>query len=395
MGQRVEAPGGETDAPPMPGREGSAASAATASMVVRVYASLEALPPPLLSFLDGAAKENFFHGIAWYRAVLQASGPSTDEPRLYVAECQGRPAAVLVTRERRRAGKFRTHMLLGPSHGSYAVAYAPRLDPELGQAGLNAIAAEIARVSPPFHVLRFDVLDPVAPEFAAFRAAWREAGMIVQRFRNPDTSRENVSGLTLDNLIARRSPQMLPSIARLRRRLARSARGRFELVTGGPDLNSALIDYALVDLQSRQDAEPYSECVSRVMRAAASAGALRLGLYYIDDEPAAAQIWIVSGGVATLWRLHLAKNFAALCVGAALMLEMLRHLLAVDRVRQIEFGPGHGVQGRTCRARNRERAGLLVFNPRTLKGLIAATRHIGGHAAMSGLRRLRARRSTR
>jgi len=361
---------------------------ADAPIVVTVYPSFEALPERFAAFLDAPGARNFFQSMAWYRAVLGASGPRTDQPRIYAAECRGRPAAVLVARERQAAGKLKSHMLLGPSHGLYAMAYAPRLDPETGAAGLRAIAAEIARALPPIDMLRFDSLDPAPPEFAALTAAWRAAGMLVQRFRQLDRFYADVEGLTLDTYLARLPVPLQTSFARLQRRWAGSGRGRFEMVTGGSELKSALIDYALVDLQSRADAEPYPLCVAEVAQAAARAGALRLGTYSVDDTPAAAQIWIVSGGTATLWRSHHARKFAPLAVGLALTQEMLRHILAVDRVREIDFGIGNASRCRPLIGAH-ERAGLLAFNPRTPKGWLGATRHIGGHAALSTARLLR------
>ncbi|HUK10386.1 MAG TPA: GNAT family N-acetyltransferase [Stellaceae bacterium] len=380
------------------GRESASPAAANkrsgtayAPIAVTVYPSFEVLPERFAAFLDASSGHNFFQSVAWYRAVLGASGPRTDQPRIYAAECRGRPAAVLVARVRQAAGKLKSHMLLGPSHGLYAMAYTPRLDPETGAAGLRAIAAEIARrASPPLDMLRFDSLDPTPPEFAAFTAAWRAAGMLVQRFRQLDRFYADVEGLTLETYLARFPVPLQASFARLQRRWAHSGRGRFEMVTGGSELKSALIDYALVDLQSRADAEPYPLCVAEVAQAAAHAGALRLGTYRVDDTPAAAQIWIVSGGTATLWRSHHTRKFAPLAVGLALTQEMLRHILAVDRVREIDFGIDNASR---CRPfiEGHERVGLLAFNPRTPRGWLGAARHIGGHAALSTARILRQR----
>lgn len=385
---------GESDGQParhgmQHGRRADRAGLAAPMMSVRVYASFDVLPERLVAFLDAAAADNFFCGIPWFRTLLQTAGPSADEPCIYVAESGGRPAAVLFARERKAAGRLKAHMLLGPSHGLNAPIYAPVLDPELGAAGLRAIVAAMIRTVPPFHVLRFDSLDRDAPEFAALAAALRGRGLLVQRFFNFQNYFEDVRGLTIERYLARRSRQTRYHIGRHVRRLARSGRGRIEVVQAGPELKPALIDYALVDLQSWKDQEAYPDVIPTLAQAAAGSGALRLGLLYIDDEPAAAQVWIVSAGRATLLRMHHVREYAHLSPGTVLTFEMLRRILAVDAIREVDFGAGDEPFKRKWLAQSRERVGLLAFNPRTVKGLLAAARHIGGHAAMSLARRMR------
>src|SRR4029077_298493 len=111
-------------------------------------------------------------------------------------------------------------------------------------------------------------------------------------------------GLTIDQYLARCPPLTRDIVDRHQRCLPPSDRGRFELVKGGPDLTAALVDYALVDLQSWKAQEAYPDCLAEILTVAASAGVLRLGLYYIDDEPVAAQIWIVGDGHAAIWRVR-------------------------------------------------------------------------------------------
>ena len=345
---------------------------------VQVYPSFESLPEPLAAFFAAAGGRNFFASIPWYRTVLATAGPDTDKPRIYAATRGERPVAALVAREREAAGKLKTHMLLGPSRGAYASLFAPVLDASDGAAGLRAIVAAIARANPPFHVLRFDCLDPLAPEFAALAAAFRSARMPAQAFFNFHNYYDEVAGVPIDEYLARRPDDLRHAIQRARMRLARGNRARFELIAGGPDLEAALVDYALVDVQSWKDPEFYPDCTALLAREAARAGALRLGLLSIEGEPAAAQIWLVASGRATIWRHHYAEKFARFSPGTVLTFEMFRHALAAGNLREIDFGPGEDKFKQSWLGRTRERSGLIAFNPHTAKGLAAAARHFAG-----------------
>jgi hypothetical protein len=86
----------------------------------------------------------------------------------------------------------------------------------------------------------------------------------------------------------------------------------------------------------------------------------------------------VSGGHATIWRARYAKKFATLGTSPALTFEMFRRAIAADHVSEIDSGPGDDKIMQMWFDQNRERAGLLMFNTRTLKGLVSAAGHLVG-----------------
>jgi hypothetical protein len=361
--------------------------AAISNISVQAFDSFESLPDPVAAFFNHAGERDFFQSIPWYRTVLRDAGPKTDQVRIYAAEAEGRPIAVLVVRKREAAGRLKTHMLLSPSNGPYATISGPLLDGERGPEGLRAIAAAIGRTKPSFDVLRFDCLDRRSREFEALGAAFRGSVMLVRPFENFTDHYVDVQGQEIEHLLAQRSRVMRDYVHHTLRDLADSRRGRFELFTGGPAFKSVLVDYALVDVQSWQDQEIYPNCTIGMIEAAAGIGALRLGLFYVDDEPAAAQIWIVCGARATIWRTRYAKKFATLGTVPALTFEMFRHALEVDHVAEINSGAGDDKIMQMWFERTRQRGGLLVFNPRTLKGWVAAAGHMVGARLMAWARR--------
>src|SRR5579872_222614 len=223
--------------------------APTHPMAVETYSDLDSLPETVASFLSAAGGSSFFASPAWYRIVLKTAGLPGDEPRLWVARQDGRAVAALFARERHGAGPIKTHVVTSPSRALDAFFYGPILDAEQGEDGLRAIIGAMLRGRPPVHVLRFEALDPHGREGKALLAALGGNGLLLQRFGDPFVFyREDVEGCTVEQYLKRRDPSMQAFLAR--QLAASQGKTRLEVVTGGNDFRWAVIDYALVDLQS-------------------------------------------------------------------------------------------------------------------------------------------------
>jgi Acetyltransferase (GNAT) domain len=84
------------------------------------------------------------------------------------------------------------------------------------------------------------------------------------------------------------------------KKLERTGRARIEVTVGRDGLEAAIRAYEKVYAASWKVAEPFPQFVPGLIRTCAEMGWLRLGVAYIDDEPAAAQIWIVHNGTASI-----------------------------------------------------------------------------------------------
>lgn len=357
-------------------------------MGVHQYRDFSELPEAARDLLAVAGNDDFFTSVPWFQAVLTTASTPGDQLCVFVAEDANQPTAVLVAKRRRDAGALRSRMILSLSHRVYASLYAPVLQNPDDYAGLRDIIAEIINEIPRFDMLRLDNLDQSSPTFGVISDQFKSAGMIVQPFFLFHNWYENVSGLSIEQYLAIRPQRTRYLINRHVHRFQQLEDARVHIVTDEPGLENALIDYELVHVQSWKGLEPSPACVPQIVRSAARAGALRLGLLYVDREPAAAQIWIVSGGKATIFRRHFASKFAKLGVGTVLTYEIFRHVLQYDRVQEIDFGIEDDSDQRNWLTSCRARRGMLVLNPRTFKGCISAARHVGGHLLMNCGRKL-------
>ena len=202
------------------------------------------------------------------------------------------------------------------------------------------VARHARQSDPPYDVLRISPLDVDGELFRLVPSMLRAEGWILQRFLMFPNWYEPVSGRDSAEYMRGRPSRLRNTIERRARRLQSSGRFRIEVSTGGTTLDTAIWDYERVFARSwkRGLADlPYQRAIVQV---AAHAGALRLGLLYVDDKPAAAQFWMATGGVGYLHRSAYDALFHELSPGTLLTWHVVRHLLG--RRPRTRAGPRRG-----------------------------------------------------
>jgi hypothetical protein len=265
----------------------------------------------------------------------------------------------------------------------YSCFYAPHLavHPGISRETLWTITRAIAEEKPRWDEIELKPLDVQSREFPELVEALKASGFVVQTYFSFGNWYLPVNGRSFAEY-----SQSLPSVlkntlSRKRKKLEKTGRAKIEIVTGGQGLDAAIDAYTKVYLSSWKQPEPFPEFVPGLIRRCAAMGALRLGLVYVDGEPAAAQLWIVHHGNALIYKLAYDERFADLSVGTILSAALFEHALDVDRVAEVDYLSGDDAYKKDWMSQRRERWGILALNPRTPRGLLAIARHVGGRAA--------------
>jgi CelD/BcsL family acetyltransferase involved in cellulose biosynthesis len=206
--------------------------------------------------------------------------------------------------------------------------------------------------------------------------ALRGAGLIARRYFRFGNWYDDTRGLSFCDYLARRPAALRNTFRRNSRRLAGAGAVRVDVVQDGRGLADALDRYEQVYAASWKRSEPYPALIRRLAAALADAGALRLGLLYVDHQPVAAQVWLVWQGRAILYKLAHDRAFDALSPGTVLTMRMLERLLDEERIGELDLGAGDDPYKRLWASRRRERVGLVAFDPLTLRGAMGALRHL-------------------
>jgi hypothetical protein len=323
------------------------------------------LPSGLARAFDNSSPDSFFALPAWYDLMARYGVPQATEIRVYSDERPASAAALLAQTAMRDDG-LNLASLTNAHSLEHGILHAPGADLETS---LAAILSEILAERPRWDCLSLSELDPREPSYAALVGALRRAGLLVECCFSSGTWYEETAGLSFPDYVSARPSGLRNTWHRKRRRLERSNRLTRSFVDDDKGLDQAVTDYETVYAASWKPPEMFPDFVPALIRLAGKLRALRLGIYYLDGIPAAAQFWILWKGRAVICKLSHDKRFDDLSLGTLLTMEMFERVLADDRPREISLGRGDDPYKKLWLPKRRERWGITAANPRTWRGL--------------------------
>jgi len=320
-----------------------------------------------------AAHDNFFATETWWRTMLAAGMPADAEARFLL--CAN---AVLMPLQLLDGGRT-LHSLTNP----YTGLYQPLLAPGLDAAALRRAGIEFGRFCRAWPTVRLDALAEDCPGLTPLLAGARRAGMLASRFAHFGNWHEPIAGRSWEQYLAARPGALRETVRRKLRRTPTT----LEIVTTPDTIEAGIAAYQDIYARSWKVPEPYPRFLPEMMRRTAAAGVLRLGLLRAEQRVIAAQIWIVLAGRASVLKLAHDEADRALSPGTVLTALMIRDLISREAVTELDFGRGDDPYKQLWATQRRQRIGIVLANPRRLRGLALLGRQLLGHAR----RRLAAR----
>lgn len=364
------------------------------SMRIRVYHHLDELPDRYNLLFDEAGAASFFQSRSWFRGLIGATSNAGEELRIYGVEADDEatpPLMLLVARAfPTRLGPIRQREL-----ASFTNFYTMRGEPILATDTTDVdgvfrhLASAICSERPRWDVVSLEALDPNLPVFQSLIDAFRNAGMLVHSYFQHAVWFEEIAGRSYDEYINDRGSKFFKTLQWKNRKIGRSDRFSYELITDEKHLDRSIANYQKVYQSSWKEPELYPDFIPRLISECARLGTLRLSFMYLDGEPIATQLTFLSGKTAFQYKMAYDKDILSnsytknLSIGAIMQLRLIEHLIDVDKIEIFDFGVGdEDFKSKWC-AKRGESWGVKAFNARTVPGLINALRHIGGAGVSS------------
>jgi hypothetical protein len=182
-----------------------------------------------------------------------------------------------------------------------------------------------------------------------------------------------------------RPSQLRNTIKRREKKLTKAHQYRIEIITDIEGFSAAFTHYKAIYQQSWKGDEYSFDFIEQVCIAALAENKLRLGLLFVDDEPAAAQLWFIQTGqdnssvsqtTASIFKLAYTPKYQQYSVGSILSLALSEYVISRDKATIIEFGMGSEPYKKDWLTGKRTRRSYQVFNPTSIYGKLAIIRYI-------------------
>ncbi len=327
------------------------------------------LPTGALALFRG----NFFSSFAWYETVVRAALPEGVAAEFVVVEDDGAVAAIFPMQRRGAV----LSGLTTPYTCLWQALWAADADNSAVGLGFTALC----RARP----VRLDALDLAAPGWTGFWGGLRRGGVRALPFDHFGNWIFPTAGAGWEAYLAGR-PGALREAVRRRTRKLRQAGADFRVLDGVNGLEDGVASYEAMHAKSWKSAEPFPDFNAALMRRCAEDGTLRLGVLSLDGRVLAAQFWVVFGDAAMMLKIAHDAAADAWSPGTVLTGLMIRHVMARDGVRCLDFGRGDDAYKALWMSERRQRSGLMLVNPWRAQGGWELSRRVAVDVVKAGRR---------
>lgn len=364
---------------------------------VTVYSKFDDLSPAFrVLFYHCSQREGFFLSFPWFRHLTEAGMDRQIQLRIYGLDVDAEPnqatihAALTLCHEKPLMSLLKVRVLRAVTN-YYSGGFGPILDEEINhpntqfphptqQMQLNLLADAISAELP-----RWDMIDlhPVvknSPAFQLLTTAFNHAGMAVESYFCSGNWTLKVLQRNYQQYFDGLPSRLRHTLARKAAQLNRESRFRLEIITSESEAKDRIAIYLQIYENSWKEREPYPDFVPGWILESARHHWLRLGIAYIDDQAAAAQVWLVQEHKASIYKLAHDARFEHTSVGSLLTAHLMRHVIDTDRVQEVDFLNGDESYKQDWMSHRNEYWGVIAFNRKTIKGQLAyglqrASRH--------------------
>lgn len=359
---------------------------------ITVYNNFNELPASYLKiFADASRVSGFFYSYHWFKHLVETSFKKNVLLKIYGVESnagQTKPGLALVMCCLPPSINLLAPKQLLPVSNYYTSLFGPVTgnDFESREEDIKLLVQTIVSERPGWDTVDMHPLDLSSPLFTLLKNTFRKEGMAVQAYFCFGNWYLNINGRSFTEYFDTLPAKLKNTIARKTKQLNNRTAWNIKIISSTADLAEYIAVFETIYNSSWKNPEPHPDFIPGLIHICAEQGWLRLGIAYINDQPAAAQIWIVNSGVASIYKLAYIDAYSKYSIGTILTARLMEHVIDIDKVREVDYLTGDDEYKRDWMSNRRERWGLICFNLRTPAGILASIKHMGRSALKRLLR---------
>lgn len=225
---------------------------------------------------------------------------------------------------------------------------------------LRCLVSGLARL--PMHALQLKPVGDDDHALSGLQAALEAAGYQSHQHFAFYNWIHPTRGQSFDEYMAERPAQLRNTIARKRRKLAREQEFTLRLYQG-EDVEQGLAEYHTAYSASWKANEQYQTLLDTAAIRMSAPGWTRIAVLSINGKAAAAQLWFVVQGRASIFRLAYDEQWKRYSPGSILTAHLMQHVMDVDKVKEIDFLTGNDSYKQDWMSLRRQRYRQLFVKP--------------------------------
>jgi hypothetical protein len=361
---------------------------------VHVYPCLDALPETYRQLFEQQDHQSsVFLSLPWFQNLFNTSLEKEHSIRLFGLEedAGGVACALLPMCFPIGKGKWYKPRTLLSASNYYTSFFSPiQTRYSKNPAGnIQLLISALVNQNPRWDTIDLHPMPLEGDQFEVIHQEFQRAGLAVQTYFCFGNWYLMVDGRSFQEYFESLPSRLRNTIKKKSRLLTQTQQLKIKLVQDGADLCEAITDYERVYNSSWKRPESHPRFIGGLMHTCAKNGWLRLGIAYIDDQPAAAQLWIVHKKIASIYKLAYDEQFSSLSIGTLLTAHMMQYVIDVDSVEEVDYLTGDDAYKQDWMSHRRERWGVMAFNLHTLSGTLSSWWHIGRSRIKKKLSKLR------
>jgi len=179
-----------------------------------------------------------------------------------------------------------------------------------------------------------------------------------------------VNQRSFDEYFTGLSSRVKNTVTRKTKQFNRLDNSTIKIIYEEDKLNEGIKAFEKVYASSWKEGETYPAFISGLIKTAAKQGYLRLAVAYLNNDPIAAQLWIVADNTAYIYKLAYDEQYKKLSIGSILTATLMRHVIDIDKVECVDYLSGDDSYKKEWMSHRRERWGIMIFNRRSFRGCL-------------------------
>ena len=315
---------------------------------------------------DSTQSQPFFESVDWFETLYRRTFLRHERMSLVSLGAGRSKATIPLLQSRGRRGARCSYV--ANYYSPYVDLITDHKSHESSEHGIQLID-RLPRILAGFDSAWISPLRKDSDVYQAHLNAFKASKWITQPFFVAGNWYQDTKGVSYAEYFTSRPTKLRSTVTRKSKQFAKAG-GNLVICTDVDCMDECLQAFEHIYTHSWKTVEPYPEFIRDMVYVAAGRKEMRFGVAYLQGVPVAAQIWVVSQGIASIYKLAYDLNYKRYSPGTVLTAELFRRAIDIDNVDMVDFLNGDEPFKKDWMDNRGELWGVVAYNPMNWRGLL-------------------------